>query len=48
MVLVEDHDVLRYRPLFVVDRDGVKAYSDAPSTFEASHGYARAIGQIRR
>jgi predicted transglutaminase-like cysteine proteinase len=46
MVLVEDHDVLRYRPLFVVDRDGVKAYS--PSTFEASHGYARAIGQIRR
>jgi len=46
MVLVEDHDVLRYRPLFVVDRDGVKAYS--PSTFEASRGYTRAIGQIRR
>jgi predicted transglutaminase-like cysteine proteinase len=46
MVLVEDHDVLRYRPIFVADRDGVKAYS--PSTFEASHGYARAIGQIRR
>jgi predicted transglutaminase-like cysteine proteinase len=46
MVLVEDHDVLRYRPLFVADRDGVKAYW--PSTFEASHGYARAIGQIRR
>src|SRR5258706_10089791 len=46
MVLVEDHDVLRYRPIFLVDRDGVKAYS--PSTFEASHGYTRAIGQIRR
>jgi predicted transglutaminase-like cysteine proteinase len=46
MVLVEDHDVLRYRPIFVVDRDGVKAYS--PSTLEASRGYARAIGQIRR
>src|SRR5258706_7615835 len=46
MVLVEDHDLLRYRPIFLVDRDGVKAYS--PSTFEASHGYTRAIGQIRR
>jgi Bacterial transglutaminase-like cysteine proteinase BTLCP len=48
MVLVEDHDVRRYRPLFLVDRDGVKAYSDAPSTFEASRGDERAIGQIRR
>ena len=48
MVLVEDHDVRRYRPIFLVDRDGVKAYSDAPSTFEASRGDERAIGQIRR
>jgi len=48
MVMVEDHDVRRYRPVFLVDRDGVKAYSDAPSTFEASRGYERAIGQIRR
>jgi hypothetical protein len=48
MVLVEDHDVRRYRPIFLVDRAGVKAYSDAPSTFEASRGYERAIGQIRR
>jgi predicted transglutaminase-like cysteine proteinase len=48
MVLVEDHDVRRYRPIFLLDRDGVKAYSDAPSTFEASRGYERAIGQIRR
>ena len=48
MVLVEDHDVRRYRPIFLVDRDGVKAYSDAPSTFEASRGYERATGQIRR
>jgi len=37
-----------YRPIFLVDRDGVKAYSDAPSTFEASRGYERATGQIRR
>jgi predicted transglutaminase-like cysteine proteinase len=48
MAMVEDHDVRRYRPVFLVDRDGVKAYSDAPSTFEASRGYERAIGQIRR
>src|SRR5258708_718488 len=48
MVLVEDHDVRRYRPIFLVDRDGVKAYSDAPSTFEASRGFERATGQIRR
>jgi predicted transglutaminase-like cysteine proteinase len=48
MVMVEDHDVRRYRPVFLVDRDGVKAYSDAPSTFEASRGFERAIGQIRR
>jgi len=36
MVLVEDHDVRRYRPIFLVDRNGVKAYSDAPPTSEAS------------
>lgn len=48
MVMVEDHDVRRYRPVFLVDRDGVKLYSDAPSTSEASRGYERAIGQIRR
>jgi predicted transglutaminase-like cysteine proteinase len=48
MVLVEDHDVRRYRPIFLVDRDGVKAYSDAPSTFEASRRYERTTGQIRR
>jgi len=48
MVMVEDHDVRRYRPIFLVDRDGVKVYSDAPSTFEASRGHERAIGQIRR
>jgi predicted transglutaminase-like cysteine proteinase len=48
MAMVEDHDVRRYRPIFLVDRDGVKAYSDAPSTIEASRGYERATGQIRR
>src|SRR5712671_2040812 len=48
MAMVEDHDVRRYRPVFLVDRDGVKLYSDAPSTAEASRGYERAIGQIRR
>jgi predicted transglutaminase-like cysteine proteinase len=48
MAMVEDHDVRRYRPVFLVHRDGVKLYSDAPTTSEASRGYERAIGQIRR
>jgi predicted transglutaminase-like cysteine proteinase len=48
MAMVEDHDVRRYRPVFLVDRDGVKLYTDAPTTSEASRGYERAIGQIRR
>jgi predicted transglutaminase-like cysteine proteinase len=48
MAMVEDHDVRRYRPVFLVDRDGVKLYSDAPATSEASRGHERAIGQIRR
>jgi predicted transglutaminase-like cysteine proteinase len=48
MAMVEDHDVRRYRPVFLVHRDGVKRYSDAPTTSEASRGYERAIGQIRR
>jgi predicted transglutaminase-like cysteine proteinase len=46
MVLIEDHQMRRYRPLFLVDRGGVKLYFDAPSV--AARGYERAIGQIRR
>jgi len=48
MAMVEDHDLRRYRPIFLVDRDGVKFYSDTAPSFEASHEYERAIGQIRR
>jgi len=48
MTMVEDHDVRRYRPVFLVGRDGVKLYTDAPPTAEASRGHERAIGQIRR
>ena len=48
MVMVEDHDVRRYRPIFLVDHDGVKAYSDTPYLAEGSRGPERAIGQIRR
>ena len=48
MILVEDHDVRRYRPVFLVDRDGVKLYSDTPSIAEGWRGAERAIGQIRR
>ena len=48
MAMVEDHDLRRYRPVFLVDRNGVKLYSDTAPSFEASRGYERAIGQIRR
>ncbi len=48
MVMVEDQQVQRYRPVFLVDRDGVKLYSDTPAIAERSRGPERAIGQIRR
>ena len=48
MVMVEDQQVRRYRPVFLVDRDGVKLYSDTPYLAEGSRGPERAIGQIRR
>ena len=50
MAMVEDHDVRRYRhrPVFLLDRDGVKFYSDTPSIAEGWRGAERAIGQIRR
>jgi predicted transglutaminase-like cysteine proteinase len=48
MAMVEDHDVRRYRPVFLVDRDSVKIYSDTPSIAEGWRGAERAIGQIRR
>jgi predicted transglutaminase-like cysteine proteinase len=48
MVMVEDQQVRRYRPVFLVDRDGVKLYSDAPSIAAGWRGGERAIGQIRR
>src|SRR4051794_32439862 len=48
MVLVEDQLMRRYRPVFLVDRDGVKLYSDTPAIAEGPRGAERAIGQIRR
>ena len=48
MVMVEDQQVRRYRPVFLVDRAGVKLYSDTPYLAEGSRGPERAIGQIRR
>ena len=48
MAMVEDQRVRRYRPVFLVDRDGVKLYSDTPSIAEGWRGAERAIGQIRR
>jgi predicted transglutaminase-like cysteine proteinase len=48
MVLVEDQLVRRYRPVFLIDRDGVKLYSNTPYLAEGWRGAERAIGQIRR
>jgi hypothetical protein len=48
MAMVEDKRVLLYRPVFLVDRDGVKLYSDTPSIAEGWRGAERAIGQIGR
>jgi hypothetical protein len=54
MAMVEDQRVRRYRPVFLVDRDGVKLYSDTQYLAEGWHlaegwrGAGRAIGQIRR
>ena len=48
MVMIADQQMRHYRPVFLVDRDGVKLYSNTPSPSAASRGYERAIGQIRR
>jgi predicted transglutaminase-like cysteine proteinase len=46
-VMPEDHQVRDYyQPIFVLDPDGVKRYSDTPSTSAGSHEYERAVGQI--
>jgi predicted transglutaminase-like cysteine proteinase len=46
MVMVEDQQVRHYRPLFLIDQNGVKFYLDAPSATRGSRGYERAVGQI--
>src|SRR6266436_654889 len=48
MGMVEDQRVRRYRPVFLVDRHGVKLYSGTPSIAEGWRGAERAIGQIWR
>jgi predicted transglutaminase-like cysteine proteinase len=46
MIMVEDQQVRDYRPLFLIDPNGVKLYLNAPSTSKGSRGYERAVGQI--
>jgi predicted transglutaminase-like cysteine proteinase len=46
-VMPEDQQVQDYyRPVFLIDRDGVKRYSGGLSTSEGSRGYQRPVGQI--
>jgi predicted transglutaminase-like cysteine proteinase len=47
MVMVEDQQVRDYyRPIFLIDRDGVKRYSSESPVSEGSRGYERGVGQI--
>ncbi len=49
LVMSEDQQVQDYyRPVFVIDHDGVKRYSGASSASEAARGSERAVGQILR
>jgi predicted transglutaminase-like cysteine proteinase len=45
MVMVADQQVRQYHPVFLIDHDGVKLYSDTPG---GSRGFERGVGQIRR
>jgi predicted transglutaminase-like cysteine proteinase len=46
-VMPEDQQVQDYyRPVFLIDRDGVKRYSGGLSSSEGSRGYERSVGQI--
>jgi len=47
MVMPEDQQVRDYyRPIFLIDHNGVKRYSGASSTSEGTRGYERGVGQI--
>jgi predicted transglutaminase-like cysteine proteinase len=47
MVMAEDQQVRDYyRPIFLIDRDGVKRYSSESPVSEGSRGYERGVGQI--
>jgi predicted transglutaminase-like cysteine proteinase len=47
MVMLEDQQVPDYyRPVFLIDRDGVKRYFGAAPTSEMSRGYERAVGRV--
>jgi predicted transglutaminase-like cysteine proteinase len=48
MVMAEDQQVQdHYRPVFLIDRDGVKRYTGELPVSEGSRGYERVVGQIR-
>jgi predicted transglutaminase-like cysteine proteinase len=47
MAMIEDRHVREHRPVFVIDHDGVKRYSDAPASSEGAREHERPTGQIR-
>jgi predicted transglutaminase-like cysteine proteinase len=47
MVMPEDHQVRKYyRPIFLLDHNGVRRYSGSPSIPDSSHEHERAVGQL--
>ena len=51
MVMAEDQQMRDYyRPIFLIDRDGVKRYTSEsePPVSEGSRGHERIVGQILR
>jgi predicted transglutaminase-like cysteine proteinase len=47
LVMAENRQIRDfYRPIFLIDHDGVKRYIGASSTSVGAHGYEQAVGQI--
>jgi hypothetical protein len=47
MVMPEDHQVRKYyRPIFLIDHNGVRRYSGSPSTPDGPHEHERVVGRL--
>ena len=46
MAMIEDAQIRNYRPTFVIDRDGVKRYQEAPTPAQESRNLVSAAGHL--